>query len=316
VTALEAVAAYLPDRRVPIEDLAGELGLTRMQVRVFQRYHGLSRVCRAPERTPLPLLRAAVAGLTALRGRERQVRYVLYARGMPVAVPYPRNPLHELRHDLGLDKALAFTVTHQACAASLLAVDMAGRLLAADGDTGALALVLAGEKTFTRVARIVPQTSVFAEGAAACLVSVTGQRDRLLSYVTRSRGEFDAGPAAGREQQRALDATFQKEFPGSLTEVIEAAAQRAGTTLDQISLILPHNVNVVSWRQWCKSLGFPIDRVLLDNVPAAGHSFCADPFINYRAAADRGLLQPGEKYVVAAAGAGPGATFSAMVFEH
>jgi 3-oxoacyl-[acyl-carrier-protein] synthase-3 len=51
-------------------------------------------------------------------------------------------------------------------------------------------------------------------------------------------------------------------------------------------------------------------------VAADGHVFCADAFLNYRTAAERGLLRPGERYVVAAAGAGRGATFSAMVFEH
>lgn len=316
MTALADVAAYLPQQRVPIEDLADGLGLTRMQVRVFRRYHGLARVCRAPQRTPPELLLAAVSGLTGLRGREHQVRYVIYARSMPVAVPYPGNPVHEVCAALGLRGAMAFTLTHQACASGLLAVDMAGRLLASDGDPQALALVVAGEKTFTRVAQVVPETSVFAEGAAACLVSASGPRDRLLAYVSRSRGEFDAGPGASDADQRALTARFQQEFPASLTGVLEAAATAAGTALRQIGLILPHNVNAVSWRQWCKTAGFPVERVLLDNVAAAGHSFCADPFINYRTAADRGLLRPGEKYLVAAAGAGPGATFSAMVFEH
>lgn len=45
-----------------------------------------------------------------------------------------------------------------------------------------------------------------------------------------------------------------------------------------------------------------------------GHAFCADMLINYTTAMDRGLLQPGDRYLVAAAGVG--ATFAAMVFEH
>jgi 3-oxoacyl-[acyl-carrier-protein] synthase-3 len=85
-------------------------------------------------------------------------------------------------------------------------------------------------------------------------------------------------------------------------------------TLNDISLILPHNVNTVSWRRLCRQLGYPIDRVVLDNVPLTGHSYAADGFINYRTAVDRGLLKPGDRYLVAAAGLG--ATFSAMVFEH
>jgi 3-oxoacyl-[acyl-carrier-protein] synthase-3 len=56
--------------------------------------------------------------------------------------------------------------------------------------------------------------------------------------------------------------------------------------------------------------------VVLDNVATYGHVFCADTFINYQSARRRDLLQPGEFYVMAAAGQGRGATFSAMVVQH
>jgi 3-oxoacyl-[acyl-carrier-protein] synthase-3 len=84
--------------------------------------------------------------------------------------------------------------------------------------------------------------------------------------------------------------------------------------VDQLSLILPHNVNVVSWRRMCRRIGFPVERVVLDNVPVTGHNFAADPFVNYHTAARRGLLRRGDTYLVAAAGLG--AIFSAMVFQH
>jgi 3-oxoacyl-[acyl-carrier-protein] synthase-3 len=310
VTALDAVAAYLPRQRVPIEDLAEHLGLDDRQVRVFRRFHGLGEVCRDPDGTLLDLLVSALTGLDELRGQEHRVRYVLYARGMPVAVPYPMNPLHELCDMFGLGHAIAFTVTHHACATGLLAVDIAGRMLATDGEPGALAVVLAGEKTFTRDAELVPETSVFGEGASACIVSADGPRDRVLSYVTHIRGDFD-----GRLTEDVdLLARFQKEYPEALAQVILAAAERAGLRLDDLALILPHNVNVVSWRRMCRRIGFPVDRVVLDNVPLTGHNFAADAFINYHTAAERGLLRPGDRYLVAAAGLG--ATFSAMVFEH
>jgi len=312
VTALAEVAAYVPPQRVPIESLAQELGLSPMQMRVFQRYHGLAEVSRDPDRSLLDLLTSATDQLTGLREQREQVRYVLYARSMPVVAPFPLNPLHELSGRLGLGHAVAFTVTHQACAASLLAIHLAGRLLAADGDRDALALVVAGEKAFTRMARMVPETSLFAEASAACLVSHGGPRDQLLAYAVRSRGEFDGDPA----ERPDLLAAFQNAYTAALAEVIETAVAEAGLELADVSLILPHNVNLVSWRRVCRRLDFPVAKVLLDNVPSVGHGFCADAFINYRAAIARGLLGAGDRYVIAAAGAALGATFSVMIFQH
>ena len=64
----------------------------------------------------------------------------------------------------------------------------------------------------------------------------------------------------------------------------------------------------------CKQIGYPVERVLLDNVPVTGHCFCADSFINYQTARERDRLAPGDLYLMAAVGLG--ATFAAMVFEH
>jgi 3-oxoacyl-[acyl-carrier-protein] synthase-3 len=309
VTALDAVATYLPDERVPIEDLADRHGLTAMQIKVFRRYHKLGEVRVRRDGTLVDLLAAAVTNLDALRGREHLVRYVLYARTFPVVVPYPLNPVHDLCQRIGLGHAASFTVTHHACASGLLAIDMAGRLLAADGDPDALALVLAGEKAFTAEAQLVPETSFFGEGASACLVRDGGPRDRMLAYAASLHGEFDGelDEVAGR---------FQREYHALLADAVLAAVDRAGLRLDDVRLILPHNVNVVAWQRLCRRIGYPLDRVLLDNVAVTGHVFCADAFINYRTARERGLLRKGDRYLVAAAGAGRGATFSAMIFEH
>ncbi|WP_447002069.1 3-oxoacyl-[acyl-carrier-protein] synthase III C-terminal domain-containing protein [Saccharothrix isguenensis] len=308
MTALDSVSVYTPASRVPIEDLAGPLGLTNIQVRLFRRFHGLDQVRLDPDRSPVELLRAAAEGLTELRGQEHRVRYVVHGRAMPVVVPYPHNPLHEVSRQLGLGHALTFTVTQQSCASGLLAVDLAGRLLAGDHDD-ALALVLTGEKAFTRHARLLPGTSLFAEGASACLVSANGRRDRMLSFVCAQRGEFD-GEFGDREDE------FQRQYRPALAEVINQAVAEAGLALDDIRLVLPHNVNVVTWQRLCSLMGFPVRRVLLSNVPDNGHMFCTDAFANYRTARERDLLREGDHYLVATVGAGAGATFSAMVFQH
>jgi 3-oxoacyl-[acyl-carrier-protein] synthase III len=321
MTALEAVSVYLPPVRVPIENLAGRLGLTHIQVRVFRRFHGLQAVGRDPDASPVELLMKAAEGLDALRGKEHRVRYILHARTMPVVAPYPVNPLHEVRHALGLDHALAFTVTHQSCASGLLAIDIAGRLLAGDiaaqaadaadrdPEAGPLALILTGEKAFTREAEVFPDTTMFGEGASACLVSAFGKRDRLLAYASNVRGEFDS--ATGEN-----DARLQSEYRPCLAEVMRRALDEAGVALEDIRVVLPHNVNLVTWQRMCLLLDIPSERVLLDNIATGGHVFCTDVFANYRTACERGLLRRGDRYLAAAVGAGGAATFAAMVFEH
>ncbi|MEU6477904.1 3-oxoacyl-[acyl-carrier-protein] synthase III C-terminal domain-containing protein [Streptomyces sp. NPDC047017] len=257
------------------------------------------------------LLLAAAHGLTGLRGNERRVRYVLQGRTMPVGAPYPRSTVHEVRDALGLHGAHAFCVTQHACASGLLAVELAGRLLAADGDPQALALVLTGEKVFTEGARVIPDTGVMGESAAAVLVSPGGPGDRLLGYATQTCGAFEDGMGMTPEAAEA----FQEAYPQVLAQVIRSALARAGLGFGDIDLILPHNVNRLSWIPVLKELGVHgAGRVFTENIAKIGHCFGADPFLNHVSARETGRLLPGSRYVMTAVGLG--ATFSAMAFEH
>ena len=311
MTTLADVAAFLPERTVPVEEMAPELGLTPTQVRVLRRFNGLGEVRRQrPGETLADLLEGAARALPSLRGREHLVRYVIHARGVPVVVPYPVNPVHELRERLGLTGATAFTVTHHACVSGLLAIDIAGRLVARHPDPGALVLVVAGEQVFTLDERLTPDHRVFGEGAGACLVSAGGPGDAVLSFASGQRGDLDHYSEDGAA---AMD-RFAAEYTELLGEVMLAAVKQADLSLDDIALVLPHNVNVVSWRRVCRRVGLPVERVLLDNVPLVGHTPSADTFINHASAVALGRLAPGDRYLTA--GAGFGAVFSAMVLEH
>jgi 3-oxoacyl-[acyl-carrier-protein] synthase-3 len=306
VTTLVEVSAYLPPTAVSIATLGETIGLTPVDVRVYQKFYGLRQVLVDPTARVADLLVSAAKGLDSLAGVADRIRYVIHARTIQPMGPYSANPLLDARRTLGLDHAVAFAVTQHACASGLLAVDLAGRLLAG-GEPDALALVLTGEKTYPHMTELMPVPTAMGEAAAACLVGTGGHGDLLLSYATRTHGEFRA---VSHETRSA----FQRMYPQALAEVMTRAASRAGLALEDIDLILPHNVNRISWAGLAQLLDFPVERIFLDNVPVTGHSFCADPFLNYAGAVERDLLRPGDHYLMASVGLG--ATFSAMVYRY
>jgi 3-oxoacyl-[acyl-carrier-protein] synthase-3 len=316
MTTLVDVGAHVPATRVPIRDLADELGLDHLELGVFERFFGLREVCTAPDESLTDLLVAAARAVPGLAGNEHRVRYVLGARTIATVAPVGVNPLHDAAERLGLDHAVVWTLTQHACASALLAVDVAGRLLAADGDPDALALVLTGEKAFSPGSRLIEGTTIMGEGTAAVLVAAdpTGGLSAragspVLSYATRTLGEYHQVPLP-----EDLAAPFGVAYTEVLAEVVVEAVERAGLTLDDLALVLPHNVNRVSWRRLCSRLGLPIARVRLDDVPVTGHCFGADSFIGYAAARAEGRLRPGDPFLMVAVGLG--ATFSAMVLRY
>jgi 3-oxoacyl-[acyl-carrier-protein] synthase-3 len=309
MTALVDVAAHLAPTSVPIATMAPRLGLSDRDLALFHRYFGLRNVRLAPEMSLRDQIVAAARDLEGLRGNEHRVAYVVSGRTIPICGRASDNPVHQAADDLGLAHAQVFTVTQQACASGLAAVDLAGRLLAEDGDPDALALVLTGEKAHWHRSQMLPGTTVMGESSAACLVAYRGGGDVLRSYVTRTFGEFhnvDLPAPHGEE--------FERRYPEMLTLVIREAVAQAGIELEDVAWILPHNVNRISWAKAAKLLGYPRSRIFLDNVPEIGHCFAADAFINFAALRDGPGLRTGDFYLMAAVGLG--ATFAAAVFRH
>lgn len=315
MTALAAVATYIPPLRVPIRTLRDSLGITNAELKVFERYFGLAQIALEPDGTLADLLYNAASRLPDLDAVAGRIRYVVHGRSMPVVAPYPAAALPEVRERLGLTHALDFTVTQHACASGLLALEVAGRLLDGCGDPDALALVLTGEKVFTAGARMIPRTTIMGEAGAACLVRPGGDRDRLLAYAADLTTGYQSPELAAKAGRPAgLPQRSRSEYHEQVAAILLTAVKRAGLVLDEVALVLPHNVNVISWERVCELVGLPGERVLLANVPRTGHAFCADAFVNYRTAVDGGALCPGDHYVMVAVGTGM--TFSALVLRH
>jgi 3-oxoacyl-[acyl-carrier-protein] synthase III len=307
---LESVASFLPERSVRIEELGEHLGLRRAELGVFRKFYGLETLRYDPDLALIDLLRPAAARALDALPPQARVGYVVYAHTTQTLAPPDVEMAQVIRDELGLAGAEAFGLSQQACASSLGAIDVVAELLRSAADDGGYALVVTGERAFSPIVQLVPNTTIMADGAGACLVTLDGAGDAVRSFVTRTFGEYAEwtrlAPADSRQ--------FAESYGARLADVIRAAVAEAGLDFDDIDQVIPHNVNMLAWRQTIAAMDAAPDRFFLDNIPRYSHTFTSDLFINYTTMRDAGLLVDGGRYVLAAVGLG--ATFGAMVITH
>ena len=291
---LSAVDVFFPGKEVSVDDVLDDHGLSAAQLRVFRRIHGLDRMRLDPDLALLDLLLPAARSVLAAAGRPERVRHVVHAHAVPQVAPAGTDTARLLADALGLAHADAFAVVHHNCAQALVALDLAAGLLRAEGVEGDSALIVSGERVFTPLIQLdYGLGQLLADGAAACLLTLGGSGDVIRSHAVHSDlRPMGNGERAGEAGVRHLVATMLR------------AVAEAGLCLDDMDLVIPHNVNRTFWRQAAKELGISTDKVFLENIARYSHCFSADPLINYKTLDDGDRLLPGGNYLMAAVGVG------------
>jgi len=189
------------------------------------------------------------------------------------------NPVREVARRLGLPHAVTFTVTHQACAASLMAIDVArpaarrGRGAGRAGAGGWRGRRPGpGSPSWCRT----PRCPVRARAPAWW--RRTGRGTGCCRSSPAAAASFDGRPASTRRCWWGSSGSY----PEILAEVVLAAVEQAGLAAGRHHPCCCRTTSTrLSWRQLARRIGFPLERVLLDNVPVTGHSFAADAFLNH-----------------------------------
>jgi 3-oxoacyl-[acyl-carrier-protein] synthase-3 len=307
---LERIESFLPERSVRIEELGGHLGLRRAELGVFRKFYGLDTLRFDPEMSLLELLRPAAQRAVSALPEGGRIDYLAYAHTTQAVAPADVDVAQLVKDDLGLADAEAFGLSHQACVSSLGAIEVLGALLRAEKTEPAWALMVTGEKAYSPIVQHVPNTAIMADAAAACLVTVGGVGDVVRSFATRTYGEY----AHWLELTQRQSTEFGERYGQRVAEVVHEALDEAGLRLRDVDLIIPHNVNMLSWRQSIKELGITPDKVFLDNIARYSHTFASDVFVNYTTLREAGRLVDGAHYLLVSVGLG--ATFGAMVITH
>ena len=307
---IEAASYFVPKTRLNLHESLQRFSLTQLQARVFSAFYGLQQIPYAKGLSVTKLITQPIETLLQKTNVDKQqVKYIIHSHTAQVITRFGRSVIRKVQQQLDLGAAVAFGTSLNNCASTLNAFDMASVLLQCH-DEQAKAIVVIGERAFTPTVQVIPHTSIMGDASAAVLVGLHGKEHRLLGQEMKTAGEFYRGVWLTAEESKL----FEQRYVSLLSETILLAVKNAGLTLDDIRLILPHNVNLISWKNTAKAMCFPLEKIYLKNVKKYAHCFGADIFINFVDVLAEKQLKPGDYYVMATVGLG--ATFAAAVFQY
>jgi 3-oxoacyl-[acyl-carrier-protein] synthase III len=222
-----------------------------------------------------------------------------------------------IAHRLGMRPSWVLDLHNGGCAAFVLALNVARRLLASgEGQTALIAIAqnAAGQVFDQPGVRRKAQASIPGDGAAAALVGLSDQSP-ILDIECRTYGEYagdmtlaidpprkwwQAGPgeaSIGFTETKITKvlARGNRQVP----EVALAVCDRIGLNSKDIDLLVTNQPNRVFLRNWREALEVPESRHL-DTYDQCGNLFGAGIPINLERAISEGRVEAGDTVMMAA----------------
>ena len=322
-TGIEALAAYLPPETATLEQLHAR-GLLTGSVDTLRSF-GFNRVHLAGEESNVEMAICAAERLLADSDVDRdEIGLILYATALTSSSTMSnagtlkskgvlhldevpdlfRYPASRLQSELDLPNASVIGINQLGCASIFAALRVARAMIAAESDLDTVLCVSADKFPPNQPRNLI--YNVVSDGASAALVRRDAERNRILECTQVTKGAlWDSG---------SLENEILAAYFPSAKNLIESTLEKAGLTIDDISLVIPHNVSTRSWEILGKLIGCPADRIYTDNIRCTGHTVASDNIMNLRRATEEGRIEKGDKLLLFTFGYG--LNWACMVVEH
>jgi len=214
-----------------------------------------------------------------------------------------------VQNELGL-RCGAFDV-NAACSGFVYAYVVAQGLLA----IGAKRLLVIGTDTLSRITDWSDRGTaiLFADGSGACIVDATPDAGQLLGWDLDADGSLEHLLYA--EVGGYIHMDGKEVFRRAVRIMVDSAKKslaKAGLSVDDIKLCVPHQANLRIIDAACRNLGIPLERTAIVLHETGNTSSASIPLALFDAA-DRGRLQNGD--IVLLVGFGAGMTAASAVLE-
>lgn len=311
--AITGWGAYVPARVLTNADLermvatSDEWIVTRTGIR--------ERRIASPEDTTLSMATEAARQAVATAGLDpAQLDLVIVATTTPDYLMPATASL--LQAAIGASRAGAFDLV-AACSGFVYALSVGAQFIKAGT---ARAVLVVGVDALTRWLDFTDRSTcvLFGDGAGAVVLEASTEDEGVLSTVLGSDGSgamhlyLDGFPelllANGSlpPKRPVMRMDGREVFRFSVRIIGEAAAEaiaRAGLTLDEVDLLIPHQANLRIIDAAVKRLGLPWEKVWV-NLDRYGNTSAASVPLGIAEAAEQGVLRPGMNVVLVAFGAG------------
>ncbi|ATF18579.1 3-oxoacyl-[acyl-carrier-protein] synthase III C-terminal domain-containing protein [Phaeobacter gallaeciensis] len=290
-----------PERTETLEAVSDQLSLSRNQQRMFSRFFGFESF-HYDEQAPLDQMTSGAIDRLLARNPQSAaaLSHVSHCHTLPAITCFEGEHSSILAPfaERGLE---VFSATMNHCATGLSMLWAMEQLLG-DQDAG---LVLIAEKAFHPDVRLIENTTIMGECAAAVLVRREESRLRILNSHTEHEPRFWQN--TGHLDEPYLEG-FEDMYLDFACRTLSEALQRFGIGMEDVRFILPHNVNMASWIMLAKILGFDRHKICLSTIGRFGHCFGADPFINLMQLIQEDKLASGDRLLLFSIGLGATAT--------
>lgn len=279
------VQAWCEEQHWPVEQAAA---LRANGADQFYRVHG--------DQTQIDLGRHAVRKLLSERGdlSINDIDALVVCHTSPCnALPMPFTLAGELRHRLGMTRALAWSIAQQQCVSPIHALRVL-RAMFAKHRHWRNALIVCVDSVLREDLRAIGTAGIHSDGASAMWVR-RGAQAQLMGLQTFNDPVTVHGILPdGRYEPN-------DNYLWTLISVIRRVIKDSGLKPTDVRTVLPHNVNLSAWRQAMDALRIPQERLFARNFSRIGHVFGSDAAVNL---ADAGVLNEPGHHIVFASGIG------------
>jgi 3-oxoacyl-[acyl-carrier-protein] synthase III len=321
---IQSIAEYLPAQVSSVGELH-DRGLVRGSPATLRSF-GFSTVHLADHETNIDMAVAAADRLLRENDIDRdEIGMILYAAALnssstlwdgnggspngsvlqletvPDLFKYPASLIQT---ELELTNAAVVGINQIGCASIFAALRMARALIVAEDDLRAVLCVSADKFPAGRPRDLA--YNLVSDGACAALVRRNSDRNRIVECTQITKGSlWDS-----EEIENEIIAAY---FP-TAAALVERTLAKAGLKIDDIALVIPHNVSLRSWEILGRLIGCPSDRIYTENISRVGHTIASDNLLNLRQATESGRIKKGDHLLLFTFGYG--SSWACMIVQH